>query len=106
MQSTATQQSSFCVPVMFLKGGLTRKHCFVAKCLLKVGKPGNIVPQPCGGSRALIGGGGVCIFIYSGSAQLISFQINLISKEISWPEPEYMNMHPPPPVNTLDPPLP
>ena len=35
-----------------------------------------------------------CIFIYSGSAQQISFEINLISKEISQAEPEYMNMHP------------
>ena len=34
------------------------------------------------------------IFIYSGSAPLISFEINLISKEISEAEPEYMNMHP------------
>ena len=33
------------------------------------------------------------IFIYSGSAPLISFEINLISKEISEAEPEYMNMH-------------
>ena len=44
-----------------------------------------------GGSRALIG---VCIFICSGSAQLIYFEIRLISKEISRAEPEYMNMHP------------
>ena len=37
------------------------------------------------GTRAvattLIGGG--CIFIYSGSAQLVSFEIKLISKEVS-----------------------
>ena len=58
-----------------------------------------------GGSRALIGGGGGCIFIYSGSARLVSFEINLISKEISRPAPEYMNMHHPFPINTLDPPL-
>ena len=51
------------------------------------------------GSRALIGGG--CIFIYSCSARLISFEINLISKEISRAEHEYMNMHPPPPQLTL-----
>ena len=44
-----------------------------------------------GGSRVLIEGG---IFIYSGSAQLISFEIDLISKEISQVEPKYMNMHP------------
>ena len=35
------------------------------------------------------------MFIYSGSAQLISFEINLVSKKISQAEPEYMNMHPP-----------
>ena len=34
------------------------------------------------------------VHIYSGSAPLISFEINLISKEISEAEPEYMNMHP------------
>ena len=47
------------------------------------------------GAGALIGGGG-CIFIYSGSARLDSFEIKLISKEISWAEPEYMNIHRPP----------
>ena len=46
-------------------------------------------------ARALIGGGG-CIFIYSGSARLVSFVIKLISKEVSRAEPEYMNKHPPP----------
>ena len=45
-------------------------------------------------ARTLIGGGG-CIFIYSGSARLISFEINFISKETSRAEPEYMNIHPP-----------
>ena len=45
-------------------------------------------------ARALIGGG--CIFIYSGSARLASFEINFISKETSRAEPEYMNIHPPP----------
>ena len=45
-------------------------------------------------ARALIGG---CIFIYSGSARLVSFEIKLISKEVSRAEPEYMNIHPPPP---------
>ena len=45
-----------------------------------------------GGFRALIEGGG--IFIYSGSAQLISFETRLISKEISRAEHEYMNMPP------------
>ena len=47
------------------------------------------------------GGGGYCIFIYSGSARLISFEIRLISKETSREESEYIDMlippHPPPP---------
>ena len=46
-------------------------------------------------ARTLTGGGG-CIFIYSGSARLISFEINFISKGTSRAEPEYMNIHPPP----------
>ena len=53
--------------------------------------------------RTLIGGGG-CILIYLGSARLISFEINFISKETSWAEPEYVNIHPyppPPPMNAL-----
>ena len=33
-------------------------------------------------ATALIGGGG-CIFIYSGSTRLVSFEIKLISKEVS-----------------------
>ena len=45
-------------------------------------------------ARALIGGGG-CIFIYSGSARLVSFEIKLISNEVSRAELEYMNIHPP-----------
>ena len=45
-------------------------------------------------ARTLIGGGGGCIFIYSGSARLVSFEIKLISKEISRAEPEYMNAPP------------
>ena len=51
------------------------------------------------GARTLIGGGGGegCIFIYSGYARLISFEINFITKETSRAEPEYMNIHPPPP---------
>ena len=48
-------------------------------------------------ARALIGGGGGSIFIYSGAARLVSFEIKLISKEVSRAEPEYMNIHPPPP---------
>ena len=55
------------------------------------------------GARTLIGGGGY-IFIYSGSARLISFEINFISKETSRAEPEYMNIHPPP-INVLAPAL-
>ena len=47
------------------------------------------------GARTLIGGGGGCIFIYSGYARLISFEINFITKETSRAEPEYMNIHPP-----------
>ena len=43
------------------------------------------------GARTLIGG---CIFIYSGYARLISFEINFITKETSQAEPEYMNIHP------------
>ena len=40
--------------------------------------------------------------IYSGYARLTSFQINFISKETSRAEPEYMNIHPPPPINVLE----
>ena len=52
-------------------------------------------------ARTLIGGGGRCIFIYSGSARLTSFEINFITKETSRARPEYMNIHPPPPQLTL-----
>ena len=54
-------------------------------------------------ARTLIGGGGggVCIFIYSGSARIVSFEIKLISKEVSRAEPEYMNKPPPPPISVL-----
>ena len=45
-------------------------------------------------ARTLIGGGG-CIFIYSGYARLISFEINFTTKETSRTEPEYMTIHPP-----------
>ena len=54
-------------------------------------------------ARTLIGGGG-CIFVYSGYARLISFQINFITKETSRAEPEYMNIHPP--ISVLAPALP
>ena len=47
-------------------------------------------------ARTLIAG---CIFIYSGVAQLTSFEINFISKETSQAELEYMNIHPP--INAL-----
>ena len=52
-------------------------------------------------ARALIGGGGGCIFIYLGRARLVSFEIKLISKEVSRAEPEYMNVNPPPPPPKL-----
>ena len=45
-------------------------------------------------ARTLTGGRGVYIHI-SGSARLVSFEIKLISKDISRAEPEYMNIHPP-----------
>ena len=46
------------------------------------------------GARTLIGGGG-CIFIYSGYARLISFEINFITKETTRAEPEYRIYTPP-----------
>ena len=46
-------------------------------------------------ARALIGGGG-CIFISSGSARLVSFEIKLILKDLIGAEPEYINKHTPP----------
>ncbi len=61
-----------------------------------------------GVTRALIRGGGGeggCIFIYSCSARRISFEIKFISKEIRRAEHEYMNIHPPPPINALVTPL-
>ncbi len=51
-----------------------------------------IMTRSSGVTRALIGG---CIFIYSCSARRISFEMNLISKEIRRAEHEYMNIHPP-----------
>ncbi len=51
-----------------------------------------------GVTRALIGGGGCILIIYSCSARRISFEMNLISKEIRRAEHEYMNIHPPPPA--------
>ena len=53
-----------------------------------------------------MGGGGVYIFIYSCSVRLISFKMNLISKEFRRAEHEYMNIPPPPPpINALVTPL-
>ena len=53
-------------------------------------------------ARTLMGGGGGgCIFVYSSYARLTSFEINFISKDTSRAEPEYMNIHPPPPINVL-----
>ena len=60
---------------------------------------------PRAGARTLIGGGGECMFISSGSARLISFKINFISKETSRADPEYMNIHPSP-IKALAPALP
>ena len=51
-------------------------------------------------ARTLIGGGGVYSYI-RGYARLTSFEINFISKETSRAEPEYMNIHPPPPQLAL-----
>ena len=47
------------------------------------------------GARTQIGGGGGCIFIYSGHSRLISFEINFITKETNRAESENMNIHPP-----------
>ncbi len=59
------------------------------------------------GTRTLIWEGGGGMFLYSCNARLISFEINLkkqlISKEISRAEHEYMNIHPP--INILAPAL-
>ena len=54
------------------------------------------------GARTLVGR---CIFINSGYARLISFEISFITKETSRAEPEYMNIHPPPPISVLAPTL-
>ena len=64
--------------------------------VLCVGKNSSRIKATRAVARALIGGGG-CIFIYSGSARLVSFEIKLISKEATRAEPEYMNITPPPP---------
>ncbi len=47
-----------------------------------------------GGGGGGGGGGGVYIHIFRCSARLISFEMNLISKEIRRAEHEYMNIHP------------
>ena len=54
------------------KPGGTRTHCWAC----------NIQTASRAVARTLIGGGG-CIFIYSGSARLVSFEIKLILKEVS-----------------------
>ena len=99
----------FCQP----SGNIVRKQCFLVcltlgnmarkQCFLVCPPLGNmeekqgfrISPLSRAVARTLIGGGGGCIFIYSGSARLVSFEIKLISNEISRAEPEYMNIHPP-----------
>ena len=43
----------------------------------------------------------MCIFIYSSSAWLVSFEIKLISKEVGRAKLEYMNIHPPPAISVL-----
>ena len=72
-----------CKEVLLMHAGIYKVsallHCAVARAV----------------ARMLIGGGGGCIFIYSGYARLTSFEINFISKETSRAEPEYMNIHPP-----------
>ena len=45
---------------------------------------------------------GRCIFIYSGSPRLISFEIRFFLKETGRAKPEFMNVHP---INALDPAL-
>ena len=61
-----------------------------------------------GETRALIGGGG-CEYSYllvlPDEFHLKSAVIKLISKEIRRAEHEYMNIHPPPPINALVSPL-
>ena len=52
-----------------------------------------VVPSRAG-ARALIGGGGGCIFVYLCSTRLVAFEIKLIPKEISRAEHEYMNIQP------------
>ena len=39
--------------------------------------------------------------LYSISICELSFEMKLISKEVSRAEPEYMNIHPPPPISVL-----
>ena len=54
-------------------------------------------------ARTLMGGGG-CLFTYSCSARLVSFQIDRFEfdfQKTSRAEHEYMNKHPPPPINVL-----
>ena len=55
-------------------------------------------------TKALIGGGGVYIHIFAFCPTNFfwnQLSLQLISKEIRRAEREYMNMHPPPPINAL-----
>ncbi len=64
-----------------------------------------VICESTGVTRALIGGGGGGIFIYSCSARLISFEMKrLISKEIRRAEHDYMNI-PLPQINAVVTPL-
>ena len=64
-------------------------------------------PKSRAGAKTLIGGEGVVyLYNYSVYARLISFEINFITQETSRAEPEYMNIHPPPPISVLAPALP
>ena len=77
------------------------KQICARKLCARAGYPVIIVKTDRAVARTLIGGGGGGILIYSGSARLTSFEINFISKEASRAEPEYMNIHPPPPISAL-----
>ena len=45
------------------------------------------------------------VYSYIRVMPVISFEINFITKETSWAEPEYMNIQPPPPISVLAPAL-
>ena len=103
---TSSERVPYCVHKFFIP------NTWSVAIFVKIEIPGGL-PTLCtvacgllsrGVTRALIWGGG-CIFIYSCSARRISFEMNLISKEIRRAEHEYMNIHPPPPINALVTPL-